>query len=99
MPGNSRTLSGLLALQMEIGGLCDNGHEARFVDPDTKALISKYGPDALTEEVMGKITCRECGQLVEMRVSAISARAAAPGTKKQKARQRFRSGLLANDFQ
>jgi hypothetical protein len=79
----SNTLSGLFALKMEMGGLCDSGrHEPRFVDPDTPSLIRKYGPDAITEEVMKKITCRECGEPVAMVISATSARANAPGTPK-----------------
>ena len=28
-------------LKMEMGSLCDNGHEPRFVDPDTATLIAK----------------------------------------------------------
>jgi hypothetical protein len=83
MAGNSRTLSGLLVLDMEMGGLCDNpGHEPRFVDPDARALIAKYGLDALTQDVMSKITCRECGAGVAMVISATSARVNAPGTPK-----------------
>jgi hypothetical protein len=80
---NSGFLQGLLDLRMEMGGLCDSGrHEPRFVDPDTPSLIRKYGRDAITEEVMKKITCRECGEPVAMVISATSARANAPGTPK-----------------
>jgi hypothetical protein len=76
---NSRTLAGLQALKMEMGGLCGSGkHEPRMVDVDTVALIAKYGPSAITEDVMRKIACRDCGELVAMTISAISARRAVP---------------------
>ena len=79
MPGSSSTLSGLFALKMEMGGLCDNpSHEPRFVDPDTPALIRKYGPDARTEDVMRKVTCSVCCSAVPMVISAVSARTNAP---------------------
>jgi hypothetical protein len=81
MLNSSRTLAGLQAMKMEMGGLCDNPrHEPRIVNVDTAAVISRYGPDAITEDVMKKITCQECGKPVAMTISAISARAAAPGT-------------------
>ncbi len=76
---SSRTLAGLQAMKMEMGGLCDSGrHEPRMVDVDTAALISKYGPAAITDDVMGKFTCRDCGEPVAMTISAISTRRAVP---------------------
>jgi hypothetical protein len=79
MAYSSRTLAGLQSMKMEMGGLCDGaGHEPRMVDVDTAALIQRYGPDAITEAVMKKITCQICGAPVAMTISAISARNAAP---------------------
>jgi hypothetical protein len=76
---SSRTLSGLQSMKMEMGGLCDGpGHEPRMVDVDTAVLISRYGPEAITEEVMQKISCSTCGQPVAMTISAISVRRAVP---------------------
>ena len=79
-PHSSGTLAGLLALKMEMGGLCSNCPDARFVCPDTPSLIAMYGADAFARDVMEKIICKECGAHVEMRISAVSARYAAHGS-------------------
>jgi hypothetical protein len=76
---SSRNLAGLQALKMEMGGLCDGlGYDPRMVDVDTAVLISWYGLEAITQEVMRKVTCSLCSQPVAMTISAISVRLAVP---------------------
>jgi hypothetical protein len=38
------------------------------------ALIERYGPDAISREVMNQIVCKECGRHVETCVSSPACR-------------------------
>ncbi len=77
MPNRSLTgslpiLASHAAAHCDFFGMCVPCRRRIVVTP--AALVERYGPNAITREVMDRIVCKECGRHVETSVSSPAAR-------------------------